>query len=96
MRGALEGGRNGAYRGQRGDGWKAEDKLSFRQRSKMCAGRKTHFVVRGQWTSGLTGRFEGDGEKKGEGMNGERKRGGKGSGRRSVEGEGKEGGSAGS
>lgn len=29
-------------------------------------------------------------------MNGERKRGGKGSGRRSVEGEGKEGGSAGS
>lgn len=68
----------------------------------MCAGRKTHFVVGGQWTSGLTGRFEGGkqgwdarGEKEGE-MNGKKKRGGKGSGRRKVEGEGEEGGSAGS
>lgn len=51
--------RNRAYRGQREDGWKAEDKLSFRQRSRMCVGGKTHFVVRGQWTRGVTGRREG-------------------------------------
>lgn len=35
--------RNGAYTGQREDGWRAEDKLSFRQQSKMCVGGKTHF-----------------------------------------------------
>lgn len=49
----------GLRRTEGGDGWKAGDKLSFRQRSKMCAGRKTHFVVRRQWTSKLTGKFEG-------------------------------------
>lgn len=43
---------NKAYRGQREDGWKAEDKISFRQRSRMCVGGKTHFVVKGQWTRG--------------------------------------------
>lgn len=56
-------GETGLTEDRGGDGWKAEDKLSFRQRSEMCAGRKTHFVVRGQWTSGLTGRFEGEGRK---------------------------------
>lgn len=56
---ALERERNGAYGGRREDGWKAGDKLSFRQQSRMCVGRKTHFLARGQRTRGLTGRFEG-------------------------------------
>lgn len=40
MRRTLESESNRAYRGQREDGWKAEDKLSFRQQSKMCVGGK--------------------------------------------------------
>lgn len=44
--------RNGAYGGQREDGWRAGDKLSFRQRSRMCVGeKKTHLVAGGRWTS---------------------------------------------
>lgn len=40
MQRALERREMGAYGGQRRNGWKAEDKLSFRQQSKMCVGEK--------------------------------------------------------
>lgn len=64
----------------------------------MCAGRKMHFVVRGQWTRGLTVRFEGGkqgqgasdglGEKTGGGVGWWREddERGKGDGRRKTEG----------
>lgn len=77
--------RNRAYEGRREDGWKAEDKLSFRQQSRMCVGGKTHFVVRGQRTRGATGRCQGGSSKRGN-DGGERKRGGKAKWRRWSEG----------
>lgn len=74
----MEGEKRGLTEDRGGDGWKAGDKLSFRQRSKMCAGRKTHFVVRRQWTSKLTGKFEGGKEGGEVEINGVDKSGGRG------------------
>lgn len=85
--GALEREKRGLTEDRGGDGWKAEDKLSFRQQSKTCAGRKSHFVERGQWTSGLTGRFEGGNQGRGarEGERGSNEWGGEERGKRQWE-----------
>ena len=74
--------RNGAYGGQREDGWRAADKLSFRQRSRMCAGEeKRRTLSRCGEDGGRAGGCEGGGNRGGE------KR-GKGNGRREERREG--------